>query len=115
MCGTIAGVGSESTYQVSRGTCREGIGPPGPYVPKSNRATGSAYRLVKGIDRYTSLVVVSRGPSAGRIGVSLSGFSGPSVRSTAKGVWRGIPEPPENVTPRSNLATDPQLGQAFRV
>jgi hypothetical protein len=50
-----------------------------------------------------------RGLSAGRIGASLSGFSGPSVPGTAKGVRGGIPEPPENVTPRSCRAIDPEF------
>ncbi len=58
---------------------------PGPYVPKSNRATGSAYRLAKIIDAHTSLVVCDGIRSRGRIGASLSGFSGPTVRGTAVG------------------------------
>jgi hypothetical protein len=43
----VHGVGSESTYPVSWGiTASESGSHPGPYVPKSNRVTGSALELV---------------------------------------------------------------------
>ena len=84
-------------------------------MPRSNRATGSAYRLVKMIDAHTSLVVSEGTRLRGRIGASLSGFSGPRGDRHRSGQWRGTPEPPENVSPRSNLATSPRSGAAPRL
>jgi hypothetical protein len=67
LCEPVAVVGSGKTYQVFPGySAPMALGPPGPYAPKSNRATGSAYRLVEDLDWHTSLVATSRDSPAGR-------------------------------------------------
>jgi hypothetical protein len=45
----------------------------------------------------------------------LSGFSGPYGVRHRCGQWRGTPEPPENVSPRSNRTPDPRSGGAPRL
>jgi hypothetical protein len=69
--GPVAKVGSVTTYPGCSGLLLDHGGEAGmsiqvardPYAPKSNRATGSAYRLVWPIDWRTSLVVRRGDPS----------------------------------------------------